>query len=995
MRSFCLVFYFQLVFVYSFAQTTVLNNNPPSIKWRQVNTPFIKVIYQEGTETEAQRVANTLEHIRKVESATLGRSPRKLSVILQSQAAIANGFVSLTPRRSEFYMMPSQNYNFLGSNEWLTLLAVHEYRHVVQFENAITGFNKLFYYAFGPATTAAMASLSVPQWFWEGDAVATETALTGSGRGRIPAFNMMFRTNLLEGRSFNYEKQMLQSYKHFIPNHYVLGYNMVSFLREKTNDPGIWGKVTHRTWNIPFLPFRFSNSIHAYSGVRVSNLYKEMAAAYTQRWQEELNQLTLTSFEYVHRRPQKTFTNYNNPQVMEDGSVVVMKEGIGDIDQLVVLKNGLEKTVFTVGIVNESGMLSSANSKVVWNEYEFNPRWRAKSYSVIKSYDVVTGQLFRISTASRYAGAALSPDGYKVVTVETDTQYKTVLVILDFFSGKILQKFPNAENYFYSMPRFSADGKTIVVLKTTPIGKTISILNTTTGVMEDLLPVSDENIGHPVLHDSYVFFNSPVSGIDNIYAYDVQQKIRYQVTSSKYGAFNPSFSKDGKTLYYNEQSGNGLDVVKMEVIPEMWPQVLFERPVKTFFEFLAEQEGRPNLLDSIPQQTLSSKKYSKLAGIVQPISWGAYFDNDFSSTTLGITSRDKLSSTAISAGYNYNVAERAGAWSATLSYQGLLPIVDVSASLANRSVNEGDLLIREVFNNIDLNQKDTIYTNRNATFRWKEQTLSMGMRIPFVFTHSKYISSVTFSNAVAITKVADFSNTAFPNQRYVPGLILRDIENGDTTTRVGFYIFRNYVGNNTLLYNRFRFSTSRYFKQSARDFLPKWGQIFNIEWYKTGFGSGLSGNLFATYAQLYFPGLFKHHSFNVYWAYQSSAYSFDRERNYLFPNRIPVPRGQTVYGAEKFYAMSANYALPLWYPDIHIGPLLNVQRIRLNGFVDYGFGSSPKFDSSASYLSVGGEVKFDFNVFRILPQLDMGFRYTIGLSPRTTTFELLLGTINF
>jgi len=35
------------------------------------------------------------------------------------------------------------------------------------------------------------------------------------------------------------------------------------------------------------------------------------------------------------------------------------------------------------------------------------------------------------------------------------------------------------------------------------------------------------------------------------------------------------------------------------------------------------------------------------------------------------------------------------------------------------------------------------------------------------------------------------------------------------------------------------------------------------------------------------------------------------------------------------------------------------------------------------------------NVMRLLPQLDVGFRYSIGLQPSTTLFEVLIGSINF
>jgi hypothetical protein len=228
----CLIFVLVFFYCSAKAQETIVNdNNPPSLKWYQLNTKHFRVLYPTGFDTQAQRMANTLEHIHEPESRTMGASPRKISVILQNQSSISNGFVSITPRRSEFYGMPSQNYNFQGNN-------------MVQFQHATRGFNRLFYYAFGNNVLAAMSYVAAPQWFWEGDAVAIETAFTQSGRGRIPNFDLVFRTNLMEGRTFNYHKQYLRSYKHNIPDHYVLGYQMISHLRKKSGNPEVWENIT-------------------------------------------------------------------------------------------------------------------------------------------------------------------------------------------------------------------------------------------------------------------------------------------------------------------------------------------------------------------------------------------------------------------------------------------------------------------------------------------------------------------------------------------------------------------------------------------------------------------------------------------------------------------------------------------------------------------------------------------------------------------------------
>lgn len=119
--------------------------------------------------------------------------------------------------------------------------------------------------------------------------------------------------------------------------------------------------------------------------------------------------------------------------------------------------------------------------------------------------------------------------------------------------------------------------------------------------------------------------------------------------------------------------------------------------------------------------------------------------------------------------------------------------------------------------------------------------------------------------------------------------------------------------------------------------------------------------------------------------------------NYVFNNQIPLPGGLSIARFQNFYSASANYTLPLWYPDIALGPLVNVQRFRANVFYDYGFGTStfPSRTASQTYTSIGGEARMDFNFLRFLPQLNVGFLYSYGLKPTVTQFEFLIGLVNF
>jgi hypothetical protein len=962
----------------------ILDNNPPSLKWYQVNTKNFRVLFPKGFEEQGQRVANNLEYIHGIEAKSMGTPPRKISVILQNQSSVSNGFVTILPRRSEFYTMPTQNYNFVGTNDWLNLLTSHEYRHVVQYQHATRGFNRLFYYLFGSTTLAGMAQAAAPQWFWEGDAVATETAFTNSGRGRIPYFGLVFRTNLLEGRTFNYHKQYLRSYRNNIPDHYVLGFHMVSYLRKRTNDPDIWSKVTARSWSVPFIPFAFSNALKKETGLYVTGLYRSMAADLQKEWRATLDTMTLTPFQKINNRRNSAYTDYLYPQAMADGNVLVMKRGIGDIEQFVLVKNGEEK-VFTPGVINDSGMLSAENEMVVWNEYGFNPRYTVKNYSLIKTFDLKTKHKLVIGDKhSRYGSAAISPQGDKIVSVRTNTQYKTNIVILNYPSGNIIHEFDNPQNDFYSMPRWSDDGKKIVVLKTNKSGKSVEIFQADGTQQTEVLAPGQENIGYPVLYKNYVLYNSPVSGIDNIYALDLNTNKRYKITNSKYGALNPSVSPNGESIFYNDQSRDGLDVVSIPFNPSTWKLFSPQREAPDLYQHLVEQEGRGNLFDSIPQHDLPIKKYSKLKGIINPYTWGFYVDNSLTQASLGIASRDILSTTAIDLGYVFDINERTAAWRAKVSYQALLPIIDVTAQSATRSVNEGDVTYGKIVG------QDTVLTKQNLTFKWQEKTIEGGLRIPLITTSSKYLSHLSFSDYAGYTSISGFKNNIDGGGRLFPANIQQY-----------FYFYRDFADHGNLIYNHFTFTGYRLLKRSRRDINSKWGQLISAELYNTPFGGNYSGNQFSFISQLFFPGLQKHHSIWGYWAYQHTQIdpvNLKTEaglNNYIFRNRIPLPRGHSISRFVDFYAMSVNYTMPVWYPDIAIGPLLNIQRLRANGFLDYGYGKTLASKSQQTYSSLGIEAKFDINILRFLPQFDIGVRYSYGLTPVATKFEVLIGTFNF
>ena len=193
------------------AQTLpILDQNPASLQWYRLTTPHFRVLYPKGFDVPAQRTANRLESLYEPASASLNKQPRRVSVLLQNQTTNSNGFVTLFPRRSEFYAVTPQDPALLGTFDWLDLLAAHEYRHVVQNDKALQGYGRVLYSLLGN-TGLILPLLTVPDWFAEGDAVSNETLLSNTGRGRIPNFNLGLRANLLSGERFDYQKAVCGS----------------------------------------------------------------------------------------------------------------------------------------------------------------------------------------------------------------------------------------------------------------------------------------------------------------------------------------------------------------------------------------------------------------------------------------------------------------------------------------------------------------------------------------------------------------------------------------------------------------------------------------------------------------------------------------------------------------------------------------------------------------------------------------------------------------
>jgi hypothetical protein len=272
--------------------------NPPSLHWKQINTDTARVIFPAGMQVQAQQVAAIVHELSRTTLPTIGGHQHKINIVFQNQTIIPNGYVGLAPFRSEFQLTPEQNSMELGSLPWQKMLAIHEYRHVQQYNNYRVGLSKVGYYLFGEGGQALANSLAIPNWFWEGDAVYQETLVSDQGRGRQPFFFNSYRSLWAGGKNYSWQKLRNGSLRDYVPDWYPMGYMLVAYGRERYGDD-FWKKVTLDAAAFRGLFYPMQKAIQRYAGVSFTQFRQNALAHFRAEGAAQTDEYARTHRHFV------------------------------------------------------------------------------------------------------------------------------------------------------------------------------------------------------------------------------------------------------------------------------------------------------------------------------------------------------------------------------------------------------------------------------------------------------------------------------------------------------------------------------------------------------------------------------------------------------------------------------------------------------------------------------------------------------------------------
>ncbi len=947
----------------SFAQ-----QSPPGLDWRQIQTERFKVIFPAAITGEAQRAANTLEHIYGPVSKTLRGPQKPMDVVLVNQSTQANGFVALAPRRSVWFSTPPQNARVL-SGDWYQLLAVHEMRHVVQFDRMRRGFVRLASLFFGEQGQA-LSGLLVPPWFWEGDAVGVETALSESGRGRVPRFGLHIRSLLLADRRYSYYKAHHGSYRDWYPSHYPLGYFMTTYVKRRYG-PEKWDKVlgstTRWAFLVPTFPYSFSFALRQHTGASAARTYERTMDELADLWQEQQEDLPTTPLRVLAGQSrQGVWTNYANPHLLADGSVLASKSGLADPPALVRLHpDGREERL---RFYQSLGGIRASGGKAAWNRSTPDRRWGYRSYSDVVVLDTDSGRMRQLTHEAKLFAPAPSPDGGRVAAIEFGPDLRCHLVLLETASGAEQARFSAPAGVFWRTPAWSEDGRHIAVVRQDERVNALERIDAGNGQGQIVLPHTQADIGWPVFWGSYLLFDAPYSGIDNIHAVHLPSGARYQVTSRPLAATHAAVA--GDSLLFQEYTVDGYRIAAMLLDPAAWTPVeqVADRQVRYYGPLIDQEQGGPVLAD-IPQRVYPVSSYRPLGNLLKIHSWS--FSPLRPNYALNLTSSDLMGLSSTSAGVEYNSNESAFSVLGDISLAAWYPVLSLGGRWGERA---GEYVIRRR----EMEGGSLEVKEEEETDRWSEKSLSAGVGLPLNLSRGPWQSAIHLSAKAEWTDIAgrdDLDRTE--DDLYWPDSTSVDQEVKDMITE-------NHNGRFAPLTYRLVFGRSRH--SAVRDLAPAWGQSLQLTYRHTPFAGDYGGTLLSGRLGLVFPGLAAHHSLQLEGGYEWQDPVAADTLPYRFAGEQTFVRGYGYRFHRRFYQGTANYALPLFYPDWNLGALAYFKRFKVNFFYDYGRGEGG-FRPPRTYQTAGAELTTNFHLFSLPIPLDMGLRYAYRFDEGDSRFS--------
>ena len=973
--------------------------DPTYMQWQILKGDKIDVIYPDTARTLGYKMMYYARAVQPDIAFGFRHGPMKIPFVIHPENFSSNGMVMWLPKRVEILSSPAVNGY---SMPWLKQLAAHEYRHAVQYNNINKGFVRFFSYLIGQQSST-IGLLFMPLWGLEGDATLSETQMSSFGRALQPSFSMHYRAmgNFSRERGFN--KWFCGSYREYIPDHYQLGYQITSYANTKYNE-NIWDKIVRYAVRNPYTIATTYVAMRKYYGTSTTKLFRETFADLNDHWNSlpyQPNTSTPISSDGL-----KGYTVHNHPQYIDHNAILSLCETLDKPNAFVATnsKDGKRQHIAYTGVVSTRPS-EVVDGRVWWTEYRRSLLFAERIDSKLCYMDLERGRTRTLNRMdkvlyptpiSKYelAWVEYFPNGeYNIVRgnpePRREEEYQRVKIPSDIEIHGLAY-----DNYTRALYFIATDDSGMWLGR---VGREREIEHITQGAYITLSDLRAK--------DGVLYFGSIQSGKDEVHCYDLRTSTEYRISASTYGSFAPMPSKQDSILM-TTYDRHGYHLAEQKVVRDTLPKVAYSKLPINLVNPQRKRWNTVNLdtvrfvgVDSMLAQAkaaqqakqkgakpLKDKRYNGPSHLFNIHSWAPVSYDPFSLAEEGaldfnvgatIMSQNILSTADGFLTWGWN-SQEGNVFKGSFRYHGLGVNLSINASYGgtqqlysaytylydpltgmHKPILPGG---KEEYVTNPITGKQELVLNE-VPERGKYYNIGLMASLPLYFQagyHTRFVqvsAGYNYSNGL-VAKLDKMSV---------------NIEQGSVSNlaKIGYK-----EGVHLL---QFGWGYQDQVRLAHRDFMPRWGQVISLN-YALNPADRNFRHLVSIYGKAYFPGVVKHHSLSVAAVYQTSLRGFDREdalSNLAFHSGRLIPRG--FYSSEienrDYVATSLNYALPVWYPDMGCA-VIQFKRVRLNLGFDYASFKHKQMyvDQNLNLfsqlerhriISYGGDLVFDFNLFRL------------------------------
>lgn len=912
-----------------FAQYYSWGVNPASVRWNKLETTDVKLIYAAEFEENARRTMWYFDTVRPYIGYGYRHGTMPTPVVLHSRNMMGNGMVMWAPKRIELLAAPGTSY----SEPWLKQLAIHEYRHNIQYNNLNRGTQRVLTWFLGQQI-AFLGVVQFSLFLVEGDATMAETEISAFGRGLQPTFNMHYRAvGDVGSRRYASDLWFCGSYKRFVPDHYRLGYQMVRWANDRLGEDFVDNMARYVSRNPQFIaPLRFGLQKHY--GMTLHGVFERTFSDLNAYW----DSLPATEDTAVRiSAPVGSYTVYSWPLWTDEGDLIAFRSDFDRPSRIVRVDpaTGSETTVAYTGAVSSRPVL--CGGRLWWTEYRSSVLWDQKVSSRLCFLDLATGRRGeRRSGEQIFHPVALPGEGLCYVSYDLTGRFS---IVRGVGGREAVLGFPLGTEVC-GLAWDDLTGK-LYFTGLDDRGMWLGETGVADGTYREITPARHITLSDLRAADGKLYYGSIASGRDEAHCFDPAAGIEYRLTGSAYGSFQPSPAAGGGRVAVTTYDENGYHLA-VQATDEAAVQEQRQLPSGVANPDWArwkvpKMDGLvfDAVRDSASRAEIAPRRYKKALNLFNIHSWvplGVYppevMEEMVFTPNLGATAMSQsLLSDAVSwLSYGWN---RRGGSSLRggMTYYGLGPVIDVGFNLGGGT----QILYTRVPSDIRLRS----FYSFNARVSLP-MTLSSGNWHRWLTPAIEYY----YTNGLIFRQLS-------PTQ----GKLTRGVERLSASLM--------YASQTRMAY---------------RDILPRWGFAARASWVVNPTNREFN-SLASAFVRGYLPGILPHHSLTLRAAAQQTLGA----GRYMFSMKEVFPRAALYnFQTRRWLSGSADYQFPVWCPDRGIPGLIFFKRVRINVFGDYARWQGADGEKWSPLYSYGGDVTLDVNLFRMPAAADFALRFTFA-----------------